>query len=343
MAIELVREPSNTPNIQNVDDFVGLRYAYANQNGFVKNKGLECGYTINGTTFNINSGRLVLQGVECDIDGNGYDITVDSGIPTKEYYTVYLQVNLALNTVSILSSKSSSSYPTISAGDDLTNLNIGTARMVLYNFDVTNSVISNVTKVVQEIKYAKEYKIDNAVNADNAINATNSINAINAIQNSDNTFSGFTKDVNEKLSANGKIVPTRIALYQGTASDYVVLSENIEIGDTIEVHLTNIKSSYFSSDKVLSEVIRTYKVEKYNASAFVYAFQQEDFVCVDSTNNTVYIQKYVPICNAKNTFNTVPSITNTLAKITISGTTTLSFENGTDKSPKVTAIYKIIE
>ena len=48
MAIEMVRIPSETPNISNTDDFVGLRYAYGNQNGYVIGKGQECSPTISG-------------------------------------------------------------------------------------------------------------------------------------------------------------------------------------------------------------------------------------------------------------------------------------------------------
>ena len=89
MAIEMVRIPSDTPNITNIDDIIGLRYAYGNQNGYVINKGNECSYTINGSIFKINSGRLVLQGVECDIDANGVEILIDS-IASKQYFLKYI-------------------------------------------------------------------------------------------------------------------------------------------------------------------------------------------------------------------------------------------------------------
>ena len=112
MAIEMVRIPSETPNISNTDDFVGLRYAYGNQNGYVIGKGQECSYTISGSKFKVNSGRLVLQGVECDIDANGVEITIDN-VATKKYYTVYLQVNLATNETKILARSDTTSYPTI--------------------------------------------------------------------------------------------------------------------------------------------------------------------------------------------------------------------------------------
>ena len=158
MAIEMVRIPSETPNISNTDDFVGLRYAYGNQNGYVINKGQECSYTINGSKFIVNSGRLVLQGVECDIDANGVEITIDN-VATKKYYTVYLQVNLATNETKILAMSDTSGYPTIESGNDLTQNTTGTATMELYHFEATSGVISNAKKIMLKIKPYGETKI----------------------------------------------------------------------------------------------------------------------------------------------------------------------------------------
>lgn len=152
MAIEMVRIPSETPNISNTDDFVGLRYAFGNQNGYVIGKGQECSYTINGSKFKINSGRLVLQGVECDVDASGVEITIDN-VATKRYYTVYLQVNLALNETKILATFDTATYPNVDNGEDLTQNTTGVARIKLYQFDAINGVISNVQKIITQIDY----------------------------------------------------------------------------------------------------------------------------------------------------------------------------------------------
>lgn len=166
MAIKMVREPSDTPNIANIDDFVSLRYAYGNQNGYVIGKGNECSHTILGSTFKIESGRLVLQGVECDIDANGVSIAVDN-VSTKRYFTVYLQVNLILNEAKILSTFDTADYPSVSSGEDLTNNTTGIARLELYHFTAVNAVISNVAKLVQKIDYIGTWtKVDNAKNAE---------------------------------------------------------------------------------------------------------------------------------------------------------------------------------
>ena len=152
MAIEMVRVPSETPNISNTDDFVGLRYAYGNQNGYVINKGLECSFTPLSVKFRINSGRLVLQGVEVDIDANGVEVAIDN-VANTQYHTVYLQVDLSTNEAKILTMSDTSTYPIIESGDDLTQDTTGIAKMELYHFDATSGVISNVQKVAKAIQY----------------------------------------------------------------------------------------------------------------------------------------------------------------------------------------------
>lgn len=170
MAIKMVREPSDTPNITNIDDIIPFRYAYGNQNGFVLGRGTEISNTISGLNFTINSGRLVLQGVECDIDASGVTVTIDN-IATKRYYTVYLQVNLATNTATVLATYDTANYPNPPASDDLTENSTGTAYLVLYHFTATSGVISEVNKIVESIKYInndfiKNIKVNNAVNSD---------------------------------------------------------------------------------------------------------------------------------------------------------------------------------
>lgn len=155
MAIRLVREPSDTPNINNTDDFVGLRYAYGDNNGYVKGRGNECDYEINGLNFTIKSGRLVVNGVEVDIPSGGEMISISS-LETELKYLVYLEINLATNTAEIKTKYSTGiAYPTIDRGDDLTSNTTGTARLSLYRFKKLNlNSIVQVTKLVKDIPYS---------------------------------------------------------------------------------------------------------------------------------------------------------------------------------------------
>lgn len=154
MGIRMVREPGATPNINNIDDIIPFRYAYGNQDGYVINRGNELAYTINGNEFKINSGRVVVQGAESEIDANGATVIVDASNSTKQYYTIYYKVNLATNVVSIESKYDIAGYPTIDGGDDLTKTTSGYATLELYHFEAQSGVISNVEKLVKAIEYS---------------------------------------------------------------------------------------------------------------------------------------------------------------------------------------------
>lgn len=210
MSIEMVRIPSETPNISNIDDFVGLRYAFGNQDGYILDKGNECSYTINGSIFKINSGRLVLQGIECDIDANGVEITVDN-VSTKRYYSVYLQINLTLNETKIISTYDTTTYPIIDIGDNLTQSTTGTARLVLYNFESINGVISNVQKTIKQIQYLKNYKVDNAVNSDDS-------KKVNGLE--------LKRDSNGILKIGDIVIPQKKLLLDATESPIWLGSED---------------------------------------------------------------------------------------------------------------------
>lgn len=164
MAIKMVRQPSDTPNIRNIDDIVGLRYAYGNQNGYVIGKGNELSYTIEDTNFRVNSGRVVLQGVESDIDANGVVLSVDN-VSELRYYTVYYQVNMATNkTAILLSNYDTAGYPSVDSGDDLTETTTGIANLELYHFQAQNGVISEVEKLVNAIEYINVNYVNNLFN-----------------------------------------------------------------------------------------------------------------------------------------------------------------------------------
>lgn len=162
MSVIFIRKPSETPNIQNIDDIRMVRYAYGNQNGYIKGYGAELSHTATGSTFSINSGIFVVQGVEVKIDANGWSESV-SGVTNKRYYTVYGEVNLALEKAEVKSTYNHAMYPAIEAGDDLTQSTDGTARVELYRFTATNGIIADVQKVIKGIEYSTSL-ITSAIN-----------------------------------------------------------------------------------------------------------------------------------------------------------------------------------
>lgn len=237
MAIKLVRKPSDTPNINNIDDIVGLRYAYGNQNGYVIDKGNEISHSVNGSTFRINSGRLVLQGVEVDIDANGIDLTVDN-FATKQFYSVYLTVNLALNTVQIQFTVDTAGFPEIDPGDDLTKNTSGIARLELYRFTAQSGLIGEVNKVVQSIKYVEDRKV-----ADSS-----KINNLELMQ-----------DKNGILKIGNIIIPQKKLLWEGSVTNLnpsvINLSEKFNDGDIFEIHWHINNAANNTSDKYISTVV----------------------------------------------------------------------------------------
>lgn len=217
MGIRMVRQPSETPNVTNIDDIIPFRYAYGNQDGYVIGKGTEVSYTIDGNTFRVNSGRVVLQGVETDIDANGVSFTIDNS-SEKRYFVVYYEVNLATQTTAIkLSTYSTSGYPTIDAGDDLTANSSGIARLPLYRFTVTSGVIDNSSpefqKLVKGVSYYNGQLLSDLV-----------------VENYGNGGFSISEDYDELISANiGDVLKFNIASPNGSYINAFTITDVIEI------------------------------------------------------------------------------------------------------------------
>ena len=210
MSIRLIRQESETPNVTNTDDARMVRYAYGGYNGFVKNRGTEIGYSINGSTFKVTSGVLNLQGWEAEIDANGVDIST-SGSGNKRYFSVFYEVNAATDTASVKSSYSETGYPAIDAGDDLTETTNGTARLLLYTFDVQNTAISNVQKKVQAIPFVSDAidEIYEGLENGTIIPAkSNDSKSINSLE--------IKRDENGVLKIGDTIIPQKKLLWSGS-------------------------------------------------------------------------------------------------------------------------------
>ena len=295
MAIKMVREPSETPNINNIDDIIPMRYAYGGQNGYVIGKGTEISNTINGSNFIINSGRLVLQGVECDIDATGVTITIDN-IATKRYYVIYLQVNLATNIVSVESSYDTADYPVIDSGDDLTENSSGIARMILYKFTAINGIISEVNKIVESVKYINDNFIKN-------VKVNNSLNSTNSILKYDGNYCGFTKNKEGSLYADNILIRQTINLYKG--------SINLKQNDSI--NFTNIiPNNIINNNNIYIEIIGLgfYQILPYdNLFNNTTAYVERNINSVDSNSLSILsINATISISNNKLTIDNLTSI-----------------------------------
>lgn len=156
MAVRLVRESSDVPSITNQDDTKMIRYAYGNYSGFVKDYKSELSSTVSkGNKFTIWSGRVVLQGWEVDIDSSGWSMTVVGSTGTQ-YYVVYLELDLSLETATIKSTYATGSVPEIPLGDDLTEHPFGVARLLLYELKVTSGNIEKASRIIPPVPYLSE-------------------------------------------------------------------------------------------------------------------------------------------------------------------------------------------
>ena len=155
MGIKIVRTPSETPNITNVDDIIPMRYAYGNQNGYVIDRGSELSGSYESSEFTVGSGRAVIQGVEIDIDANGISTTLDTASETR-YFKIYLKVNLANDVVVLESYYSTVSYDEITDPTSSDLISGGDAYLLLYTLKLNGAVEVEKNKVVKAIEYINQ-------------------------------------------------------------------------------------------------------------------------------------------------------------------------------------------
>lgn len=153
MGIKIVRTPSETPNITNVDDIIPFRYAYGNQNGYVIGIGSQLDGSYESGEFTVGSGRAVIQGVEVAIDANGISTTLNTASETR-YFKIYLKVNLANNVTVLESYYSTVSYDEITDPTSSDLISGGNAYLLLYNLQLNGTTQVNIEKKVKQIEYS---------------------------------------------------------------------------------------------------------------------------------------------------------------------------------------------
>ena len=251
MALRLVRQTSETPNITNKDDTIMTRYAYGGYNGIVKGFGSECGYTAENGIFKVLSGRICVDGWEIDVDGTGWQLNL-SNVSGIQYYSIYAEINVLVESVEIKSTYSLSSYPIIEKGDDLTSIPNGTARLLLYNVKVSNgsitevltkfSKILNLSDVVNELKNGS-IVVDKAKNSENATKVNNL----------------EIKSVNDVLKIGDKVISQKRLLWSSTQGvaptewnvGVQICEASLISGKRLEVQLRNGQTVRFKSAAIM--------------------------------------------------------------------------------------------
>lgn len=288
MAISMVRKPSETPNINNIDDIIPFRYAYGNQNGYVINRGSEISHTVNGNQFIINSGRLVIQGVESDIDSNGITLTIDSVSETR-YYIVYHEINLATNTANIKVQFDTATYPTINEGDDLTQNSSGIATLILYKFIAQNGIINNVEKIVNSIKY-----INNNTIIENSKNAF-TINGIEIKKDNNGVLKiGDIIIPQKKIIWNGKLTPENNSFNLNFNFNESILNKHIRI----QLNLARCGNIYLDFIAKSDDVSGEFHFEDSYVSSGTY-YTVIFYWAWDENNKKLYTEAYYTLSGSK--------------------------------------------
>lgn len=239
MALRLVRQTSETPNITNKDDTIMTRYAYGGYNGIVKDFGNECGYTADNGIFKVLDGRIVIDGWEIDIDGAGWSLDL-STITGTQYNSVYAEIAVATESAKIDSTYLQGEYPNITKGDDLTSLPNGTARLLLYSVKVENGSITEVIKRFDIIPYLAQKVLD-AENSIKEIKEGTSIplKAKIAEYASEDTTKGT---IEERLTRLG-FKEGSVTLSSGTATTNKITRQGnyciLNVSTTLEVMIKN--------------------------------------------------------------------------------------------------------
>lgn len=168
MDINILRR--NGQNIENIDDYLVFKYAYGNKDGHTK--GLS--YDVRGNIFHIGAGRIVIQGVESDIETGGIDLELDI-IAEKRFVVVYASTNMSTKTTSILTTyfKEEVNEWTNLKYDDIVTTGQGIAQLPMFTMWIENGVITDVRKKIKQIPFAEEIKVQKAMHSDTSTNAVN--------------------------------------------------------------------------------------------------------------------------------------------------------------------------
>lgn len=310
MAIQMVRQPSSQPNIENIDDIVPFRYAYGNQNGYVKDKGTEIDYELANNSIIIKSGRIVVQGVEIDIDDAGVQLSLDV-VSERRYYVVYCKVDMTNNfdggqVASLHTTFGIDSYPEIPQSADLTKDSSGMAYLELYRFELQNGVIDILQKTIKEIEYInKDTEIKNATNVtgtiagkeiedifeDDGVTATK---AKNVIDNGDGTRSEFIKD-NNVLKVGDEIIARRKLFWSGALT-----TSNVSNSFTIDKRFEKKKYLFVwqADDYQFETIVDMSKLTSHSNPAFAQFFAFN----MTSNSGTTSIRSvhFSPVLNSNN-------------------------------------------
>lgn len=256
MGIKIVRTPSETPNITNVDDIIPFRYAYGNQNGYVIGRGSQLDGSYESGEFTVGSGRAVIQGVEVDIDANGISTTLGTASETR-YFKIYLKVNLA-NDVAVLESYYSTvSYNEITDPTSSDLISGGDAYLLLYTLQLSGTTQVEKEKIVKQIEYISFNNDDYVVSKkkllwSGRVNIGSKTETIKITDIDRSTFIQKTIEIVVEQGSNG----TRFYKFKFGENGFFNFTDEVRLGGTSNLTLvlyqTNFGISYINNNWCIS-------------------------------------------------------------------------------------------
>lgn len=238
MGVRIVRQSSDTPNVNNIDDIIPMRYAYGNQDGYTIGVGSELSADYENGTFTINSGRAVIQGTEIVIDANGLSTTLDTGLETR-YFKIYLKTNLDSDIAELESYYSTSSYDAIPDPTSGEVIGGNTAYLLLYTLKLNGAVEAEKTKVVRQIDYNHRQLLWTGNAEIGTTNPQSTADAFATIPAKENTMYEIHGEITQNLT--GYVKETFVIYLQvGSYNEYGYKSEQI-VGTWITNELLQFK------------------------------------------------------------------------------------------------------
>lgn len=152
MAVKELRKESDIPNISKEDDYRAFKYATKDFNGVIQDFGNACSYSISDNVLHINSGEIIFNNEQWDIDGNGVDVVITK-TQTTSFYCVGARKNMVTNEIEI----GSFGYATRSGdADDIIKTNTNT--FWLYK---VRMLANNITDVYQVFNLLNGEELNN--------------------------------------------------------------------------------------------------------------------------------------------------------------------------------------
>ena len=240
MAINLIRK-NNQSEVTAYHDSV-IFHSIKGKNGIFQYVGTGFSTVFNNTTkvFTINSGMGMLYGRQFEVVEGGEINFNWSALSPPKYISIYLEIDLrnpTLETAEFKALYDNTTYPVITAGDNLIAIKQGVARMEMFRVYLTSSGVTKTNRY-GIISNQSILNADYAISAEDAMYADDSYSVGgNIINHSDETLKVklFNTNTYHALPVIKVVYDGVIDLHNtNNIGTTIALTEIISVGDILE-------------------------------------------------------------------------------------------------------------